>query len=132
MLQLIYVSTARTDAGPIDHPAILDVARRNNRRDAITGLLYADGVRFLQALEGPVEAVEAAFARIRADPRHRAIVPLSCRDIEAREFGEWEMAHLASGADSDSFIARVHELVVQASPTVRGTFEGFAAVRRAA
>jgi len=132
VLQLVYVSSARAAAGPVDHEAILEVARRNNARDAITGLLYADGKRFLQALEGPDAAVEAAFARIQADPRHHALVLLSCRQIEAREFGDWEMAHLTKLTERDGFVARIRDLVARATPAVRGTFEGFAAIRRAA
>lgn len=131
MLQLVYVSTARS-SDPIDHQVILDHARRNNRRDGITGLLYADAKRFLQALEGPDAAVEATFARIQADPRHRAIVLLSCRQVEAREFGDWEMAHLTAASDRDALVERIRSLVSRATPAVRGTFEGFAAVRRAA
>lgn len=131
MLQVVYVSTARTSA-PADREAILAQARRNNRRDGITGLLYADAKRFLQALEGPDAAVEAAFARIQDDPRHRAMVVLSCRKVETREFGEWEMAHLTDPADRDALVERIRHLVARATPAVRGTFEGFAAVRRAA
>ena len=79
MLQLVYISSA---VGKPDVGAILAVSRRNNARDDVTGLLYADGVRFLQALEGPADKVEAAFARIGADPRHRAVVVLSRRTVE--------------------------------------------------
>lgn len=132
MLQLVYVSTARTSAGPIDHQSILDQARRNNRRNGITGLLYVDGRRFLQALEGPDDAVEATFARIQADLRHHALVLLSRRQVEAREFGDWEMAHLTASTDRDALMERIRDLVARATPAVRGTFEGFAAVRRAA
>ena len=132
MLQLVYVSTSRSAAGKVDPEAILEVSRANNRRDGITGLLYADGKRFLQALEGPDAAVEAAFARIQADPRHRALVLLSCRQVETREFGEWEMAHLTRISDRDDIVMRIRDLVARATPAVRGTFEGFAAIRRAA
>ncbi|RYY25447.1 MAG: BLUF domain-containing protein [Sphingomonadales bacterium] len=131
MLQLVYVSTAPMGAD-IDIDGILAVSRRNNSRDQITGLLYSDGRRFLQALEGPKDRVEAAFARIKADPRHRAVVTLSTRTIEAREFGAWEMAHRLPGADADQFIARVADLCAGAAPDVRATFKGFAEVRRAA
>jgi hypothetical protein len=132
MLQLVYVSSATPNAAPADPAAILAVSRTNNRRDSITGLLYSDGTRFLQALEGPADKVEAAFARIKQDERHRAVVILSRREIDAREFGDWEMAHRMPGADADRFIARVSELAANASPNVRATFESFAQVRRAA
>ena len=129
MLQLVYISSAVDTAGTT---AILAASRRNNARDGITGLLYADGVRFLQALEGPPEAVEPTFERIRADPRHRAIVLLSRRTIESREFGLWDMAQRSPADSGDAFLRRLDRLIADTSPDVRGTFEGFAKVRRAA
>lgn len=129
MLQLVYISTAR---GAIDLPQILATSRRNNGRDGITGLLYSDGMRFLQALEGPADKVTTAFERIRVDPRHRAVVVLSRREVEAREFGPWEMAARAPSSEGAAFVRRVAPLLAAASPSVRGTFEGFMAVDRAA
>ncbi|AQR72467.1 BLUF domain-containing protein [Sphingomonas sp. LM7] len=132
MLQLVYVSSVNPNAPSADPTAILAASRVNNQRDGITGMLYSDKSRFLQALEGPADKVEAAFARIKADTRHRAIVILSNRTIDAREFGDWEMAHRTPGADAELFIARVSRLAGNAAPDVRATFEGFAKVRRAA
>ena len=97
MLQLVYISSSTT-RGLEGLDAILATSRRNNARDGITGLLYADGTRFLQALEGEGAAVEAAFARIRTDPRHRGVVVLSRRTIAVREFGPWDMAARHAGA----------------------------------
>lgn len=131
MLQLVYVSSANRREAP-DPVRILATSRRNNHRDSITGLLYSDGTRFLQVLEGPETKVTEAFARIHADPRHRALVVLSRRTIEAREFGNWDMAHHTPGADADAFIERVAALSANASSDVRATFDGFAKVRRAA
>ncbi|KQM88584.1 activator of photopigment and puc with BLUF domain protein [Sphingomonas sp. Leaf23] len=129
MLQLIYVSTARSGS-TIDVDQILAVSQRNNRRDGITGLLHHRGRRFLQALEGAPDMVEKTYARIAADPRHFAIVILSRREVAAREFGDWAMA-VDSGRDTDRIVAQVASLVEHASPGVRGTFEGFAAMRAA-
>ena len=132
MLQLIYVSSVNPKTGGVDPAPILVVSRRNNARDHITGMLYSDGARFLQALEGPEAAVEAAFQRIGRDTRHRAIVTLSRRIVQRREFGEWQMAHRTPGEDADAFVARVGKIVARASADVRAIFEGFADVRRAA
>ena len=131
MLQIMYISSAAAIA-PIDVAQILTVSRRNNERDGITGFLYADGRRFLQVLEGPVDAVERAFGRIGADARHRAVVTLSRREIAAREFGDWAMAHRMPGGDTDALLEQIAERLEAASPNVRATFEGFAKIRRAA
>ena len=129
MLQLVYISTA---TGSPAVTSILAVSRRNNARDQVTGLLYADGVRFLQALEGPGAMVEAAFARIQQDARHRALVVLSRRSVEQREFGDWVMAHREPGSATEPLLARIAPLLTDTSPAIRATFESFAQVRRAA
>ena len=129
MLQIVYVSSA---VGRPSNADILAVSRRNNARDGITGLLYSDGVRFMQVLEGPDAQVEAAYARIKLDQRHRAAVALSRRVIQEREFGPWEMAARLPGEEGDAFLARVDGLIANADANVRATFDGFARVKRAA
>ena len=129
MLQLVYISTA---VGQPSTPSILAVSRRNNRRAEVSGLLYADGKRFLQALEGPKDVVEATFERIRLDPRHRAPVILSRREVQDREFGNWDMAERLPGEDADSFIHRIEKLVAGADASVRATFDGLVQLRHAA
>ncbi|VXC75961.1 BLUF domain-containing protein [Sphingomonas sp. AX6] len=131
MIQIVYISTARGDTRT-ERGNILMTSRRNNDRDGISGLLYDDGKRFLQVLEGEVGIVEAAFARIKTDPRHRAVVILSRREIEAREFGDWAMASLSPGVEANDVMVRVGRLVARASANVRATFESFAQVRAAA
>ena len=131
MRQLVYISSIRRDA-TVDPATLLAQSRRNNARARITGLLFFDGKRFLQALEGDDAQVEATFARIQQDDRHHALVILSDRDIAAREFGEWAMAYSAPGDGNAEALARITRLVANADAMVRGTFEGFARVRRAA
>lgn len=129
MLQLVYISSVvQTD----EFGSILAVSRMNNRRDGITGLLYSDGVRYLQALEGPTEAVEAAYDRIKRDGRHHALVVLSRREVAAREFGDWAMAERRAGEEAEHFCARVDRLLGHAGPNVRATFDSFIKLRRAA
>lgn len=130
MLQVVYISTAR--AGGEDLLAILSVSQRNNARDGITGLLFANGKRFLQALEGPADKIDAALARIAADPRHRSIVTLSRRTIDTPEFGAWSMTTPRDYEAEHAFVERIGKLVATASPAVRATFEGLAAIKRAA
>jgi len=128
MRQIVYISSVRRHV-PVDPATILSASRRNNARARVTGLLFFDGKRFLQALEGDDAAVDAAFARIQRDERHHALVVLSNRTIAAREFGEWAMAYGAPGEDQAAALTR---LTANADPAVRATFEGFAKVRRAA
>lgn len=92
LLQLVYASRPFGFDG-VTLTAILFDARRCNTRDNITGALICRGDLFLQLLEGPVAAVEAAYARIRADDRHIEVRELLRREIaeDARMFGDWAM-----------------------------------------
>lgn len=128
--QLVYISSVKGDPGAINPDAILHVSRRNNARSGVTGLLYYDGRRFLQALEGEVEAVERLYRHIATDPRHHALVILSDRMVEAREFGNWAMGHARDGEDRAVLISRIGRLAAKASPAVRATFESFAVLKR--
>ncbi|WP_448663812.1 BLUF domain-containing protein [Sphingomonas sp. CJ20] len=125
MLQIIYVSTANRTLGPVDLDPILEVARASNVRDGITGMLYADGARFLHVLEGPASQTAASMARIRRDVRHKAIVQLVRRPITAREFGDAPMASISPGDAADRLIEQVGAIVANGSLGVRATLEGF-------
>ncbi|MFN7222855.1 MAG: BLUF domain-containing protein [Paracoccaceae bacterium] len=92
LLQLTYASRPfGFDAVMLN--AILFDARRCNARDGITGALICRDDLFLQLLEGPEAAVEAAYARIRADDRHIEVRQLTRRMIadDGRMFGAWAM-----------------------------------------
>ncbi|MDO7841722.1 BLUF domain-containing protein [Sphingomonas immobilis] len=132
MLQLVYISTAVPSVGENDLSKILARSRTNNRHDELTGFLLFNGQRFLQALEGPDAHVESTIARIATDPRHRALVTLSRRAIDAREFGEWAMASFGlRDRDGAAAIARVDALTTKASPNVRAQFTSYARLRAA-
>jgi hypothetical protein len=72
---------------------ILSDARRCNARDDITGALICRDDVYLQLLEGPAAAVDAAFSRIAKDNRHLDIVRLSCEPVTERLFPGWSMHH---------------------------------------
>ena len=133
MYQLTYISTARRGLVAADIEAILRSSRSNNDRDAITGLLLYDGVRFLQALEGERAPVEAAFGRIKADDRHRAAVMLSERELGDRQFGSWAMA--CEKADPSPGAVSMPQIVdalvaTVSNPSVRALFSSFARLDR--
>ena len=132
MRQLLYISSSSTRGKPIDVAPILAQSIRNNRAADVTGLLYTDGIRFLQVLEGEAEAVQRVFVRIRADPRPRSIEVLHDVTVPVRGFGDWAMAHRDGADTADGFDERMLAMLAKASDTVRGTFTGLVAARRAA
>jgi hypothetical protein len=92
MLSLIYVSTSVKLLSDEELLDILKASRENNTSKDVTGLLLYKGGNFMQVLEGPDEAVEALYEKIKADPRHKDLIVLSREQISARQFPAWEMA----------------------------------------
>ena len=70
---------------------ILLDARRCNTRDGITGMLICRADLYLQLLEGPGAAVDAAYRRIAADDRHMDLRLLTRREADDRLFPDWAM-----------------------------------------
>ena len=92
LLQLTYASRPFGFDGPTLSGILLD-ARRCNDRDGITGALICRDDLYLQLLEGPQAAVEAAYQRIARDDRHLEVRQLSRRNIadDGRMFARWAM-----------------------------------------
>jgi hypothetical protein len=92
LVAAVYVSSATRHLEEGEILEILRVARANNEKLGITGmLLYRDG-NFLQVLEGAFSAVDGLIQKIKRDPRHQGFILMSRRNIEQREFADWSMA----------------------------------------
>lgn len=91
MYRLVYVSSATHLMSKPELIEILEVARRNNTRLGVTGmLLYRDG-NFIQLLEGDQDAVKNLYATIEQDSRHFGSMVLLEEDTDERLFSEWSM-----------------------------------------
>lgn len=79
---------------PLTAPDLLDLlehSRENNARSEVTGiLLYRHGT-FLQVLEGPRDRVDALYATIARDSRHREVSTVLVEDRAGRRFPDWTM-----------------------------------------
>lgn len=130
--QILYISSSKPRGVRADVIGILEQSRHNNAIDGVTGLLWTDGIRFLQVLEGPADSVAATYARIGKDPRHQGIVVLSDKMLDAREFGQWSMAEAKREGSADQHRERVARLLDRAAPDVRHTFLGLIEARTGA
>jgi hypothetical protein len=112
---------------------ILQSARRNNRKQNVTGALFFNSAYFAQTLEGPKLAIEKIFENIQRDPRHGDVTVLSSETGGHRDFPEWSMAHVAPpdetisasmavaldsalshpGASADGVLGLLRSLVIQ-------------------
>ena len=87
---------------PLTAPDLLDLlaqSRENNARSGVTGiLLYRHGT-FLQVLEGPHAEVDALYATIARDPRHREVSTVLAEDRPERRFPDWTMGFADVGGE---------------------------------
>lgn len=97
MKYIVYVSKAKTPQKPDQLAELLNKSRANNTAAGITGLLlyrYSEdtqGGYFIQAIEGPEDALQALWGKISQDKRHHTIVSLDEGEEEARMFPDWSM-----------------------------------------
>ena len=87
----VYISSARAGFGDADLQDILDASLRNNGAAGLSGLLMFHEGTFFQVLEGPKAAVQACYARIEMDERHRQIIPMVELEVRERTFAQWRM-----------------------------------------
>ena len=91
-MQIIYASQPLGyDSATLQ--TILDVARKCNARDNVSGALVCRQDIYLQLLEGSLEAVNATYMRICRDDRHVGIKKLVSRRASNRFFSNWAMLH---------------------------------------
>jgi hypothetical protein len=89
---IVYISTATRGLNSEELEELLDVSRRNNQRDGITGmLLYVEG-NFMQAIEGAHDRMRDLYQRLERDPRHRDVTKLVDEPLAHRQFAQWSMA----------------------------------------
>lgn len=77
---------------------ILAASRRRNPALEVTGVLMLQDGCFVQALEGPMRAIEAVFELICRDERHGAVTLIELAPIDARSFIDWAMAWIDAAA----------------------------------
>jgi Sensors of blue-light using FAD len=97
---VVYISTEVLRFSNSDLENLLQQSRRDNSVSEITGLLlYKDG-NFMQLLEGSETAVVSTLAKIKRDPRHRALVVVMQEETPHREFENWSMAFGNLGSET--------------------------------
>lgn len=94
LIRLVYASTASKAFNHEDIEKILQVAKENNGKHNVTGMLAFHRKYFLQCLEGSRTNVNNIYHQIANDPRHARLAILSYEEIMEREFSNWSMGYL--------------------------------------
>ena len=94
LVQLIYCSVASHMFSNEELAGLLRLARKNNAKEDITGmLLYSEG-SFFQVLEGEEEKIRHLFRTIKNDERHHSITIVIQEPIAERSFADWTMGYV--------------------------------------
>ena len=131
MYRIVYLSRARVPRSKLGLEDLASHAADLNQKVEVTGLLLYDGDRFIQALEGPKDAVLATMARIAKDHRHDTIQYFDRRQVEERQFGNWSMQfkQAPEGCCSLEFFNKVIDDVDSVEDAeLRAMFIGFASL----
>ncbi len=90
---IVYTSESTLAESEVE-AALKDIAATSmshNTQEGITGVLFYDHGRFLQALEGEEHKIRRMVGKIEKDPRHRDIRILVDEEIKERSFAGWSM-----------------------------------------
>ena len=109
LYNLMYCSQAGTEIDEAAVTEIINISKRKNPAQGITGLLvYGSGI-FFQWIEGPRDNMMRLMATISADKRHNNVVLLSSNDeLHERMFPDWDM-ELVTGDDIRDVLADAFE-----------------------
>ena len=91
LIQLVYASLATKPLTEEELKDLAVVARSNNERHEVTGLLLYKNESFLQVIEGEEGKTMRLFEKIRLDSRHEGLVMLRRRQVATRSFPDWAM-----------------------------------------
>lgn len=108
LVRLLYVSRA-VDESPQAIENILVQCRQYNPVSGITGILCYGGNVFLQAIEGGRSSVNALYAHILKDPRHKDVELLQYEEITERRFGGWTMGQVNVAKVNTSILLKYSE-----------------------
>lgn len=100
LIQLVYISRSTfvpaALAGGIQPNVarILLKSRVNNEKNGLVGVLYFGDNNFFQCLEGEQSAVEALYAKLLLDPRHKDLKIIIKKSIDTLSFKSWSMKYV--------------------------------------
>ena len=107
LVRLVYYSRALDDMSLTDIQSILTVARENNQKLGICGMLCYESQWFLQTLEGPRGDVNDLYLEIAEDPRHYDIRLTAYEEIDAPHFTNWQMGYAGSSGEFSKAISEM-------------------------
>lgn len=91
-MHCIYSSAGTVDFSEADILEFLGIARENNTRLGVTGMLLYEKGSFFQIMEGHLDVVGPLLKVIEKDTRHDHFVRVIYEQVEARSFSQRTMS----------------------------------------
>ncbi|MBC7686105.1 MAG: BLUF domain-containing protein [Bdellovibrionales bacterium] len=110
LVRLLYASRA---SAKIDCAAMQDIMQQShahNPHNGITGILCHSDKLYMQVLEGGRDVINALYAKILLDPRHRDVTLLHYEEISERHYAGWTMGQANLGKVNASTLLRFSAL----------------------
>lgn len=111
IFQLVYISAANKEFTDEELQELLGKARVNNKSLDVSGMLLFHQGSFIQALEGPQNAVEDLYNKISEDKRHTETRVLFRGDLEERDFDSWSMGFYRSTQSAKENLEGFHQFL---------------------
>ncbi|MFK7816430.1 MAG: BLUF domain-containing protein [Gammaproteobacteria bacterium] len=111
IFQLVYISAANKEFSEQELQELLEKARVNNESLNVSGMLLFHQGSFIQALEGPLSAVESLYNKISEDKRHTETRVLFRGELEERNFESWSMGFYRSSQSDSENIEGFHQFM---------------------
>ena len=83
---LIYVTELAEGCGLQEVNDILQISRKNNEANGITGILCYDGTHFVQWIEGARDKINGLYGSILKDKTHGNVMILEYSEIAKRDY----------------------------------------------
>ncbi|WP_309626134.1 BLUF domain-containing protein [Methylibium sp.] len=109
LVRLLYASRAAEPVTPELIDAILVRCRTHNPAHGVTGILCHGGEVFMQVLEGGRDTVNALYACIARDRRHRDVTLLHFEEVNERRFAGWTMGQANLARINPSIVLKYSE-----------------------
>jgi hypothetical protein len=87
---------------------ILAESRQNNQKRHLVGALYYGGGCFFQCLEGDKQDIDALYAKLLKDSRHRDLKILKYQPVDSIVFTSWEMKYATIDQEIRAFLHKYH------------------------
>ena len=91
MISLVYHSKVSPGLTATDIANIYKVSVEWNKAFEVGGLLFSDGKRFVQIIEGKSDIITGLFKKILNDRRHGDARLVVAEPLMERHFGDWGM-----------------------------------------